>query len=330
MKALKLTYAFLFAATLQTWTDWALAAGSVYQIAVSRSDGGRAAGSAVQIAPGRLIASCHTVRDASEIVVMHPEKQFPATLERADFLHDVCLLAVRALNGRFPERVPSTSLRVGLPVIAYGYGPNFSLSMARGTITALHRYDGGYVLRISARFPRGASGGGLFDAEARLVGILTFSAPANTELNYAVPNEWVDRLLEGGSPTQNATAFWEDSSVRQPVFLRAARMEYEAAWQDLRTLAADWIATQEDDVEAWLALGRAEIGLGKEEQALTALQRAAALQPNNAKVWYRLASAYRLLGLMQQFEDAQAKLTMLDSELAVQLQNTLPNGGTKH
>jgi serine protease Do len=328
MKPAKLVCLALLGFSLQTLSAQVCARGSVYQIAVMRANGNRAVGSAVQIAAGKLIANCHTVREASLIFVMHPEKRFSATLERADFLHDLCLLRVPALNGASPSRVRSADLRVGQAVIAFGYGSGFGLSVTRGAITALHRLDHGRVLRTSARFPNGASGGGLFDEEGRLVGILTFRAGQNEALNYAVPMEWVERLLDDPSAPDAlpaTAAFWEDRSPAQPAFLRAARMEHEGAWQELRALATHWATAQADDVEAWLALGRAEAGLRRTKEAVVALQRAAALQPNNSRVWYWLAIAYHSIGAVPQFEDASNRLAELDTELGTQLRGELQN-----
>ncbi len=303
----------------------ALAAGGVYQIGVTRVDGARAAGSAVQISPGKLVASCHTVRAAIQIVVLHPNRQFNATLERADVVHDLCLLRTARFSGSEPTRVHSARLKVGEPVIAFGFAPGFSMSVARGAITALHYYDHGYVIRASTRFPQGASGGGLFDEAGQLLGVLTFRARSE-ELNYAVPMEWVDRLLEGSSAlgdTVPSVAFWEDNFPGQPAFLRAARLEYEENWSALGILAKIWVDSTPDDSEAWVALGRAQVGLRREDEAMVALQRAVALQPTSAIAWYRLALIYHTAGLEPQFADAHARLTLLDSDLARRLREGL-------
>ncbi|MSQ59730.1 MAG: tetratricopeptide repeat protein [Betaproteobacteria bacterium] len=295
----------------------------VYQIGVTRSNGSRTIGSAVQLAPGKLVANCHTVRDASQIVVLHPRRQFLAKLDRADFLHDLCLLRAPIFSGSRPERVASANLVLGQVVIAHGFGSGFGMSAARGIITGLHPYDEGLVLRISARFPGGASGGGLFDEEGRLIGILTFRA-RDEDLNYALPVEWVNRLLDD-PPAEiiNTLAFWEDGAPAQPAFLRAARMESEQRWADLFALAQDWAAAQEHEDEAWIALGRARMGLGQSDEAVVALRRALALEPRSGRAWYWLASTYHVLGLAQSLAEAAKKLAEADSQLAERLQRQI-------
>jgi serine protease Do len=299
----------------------------VYKIGVSKTSGAGSVGSAVLIAPGKLVTNCHTLRDAKHIALIYPEGQLSASLEQADSFHDLCLLGAPAFTGRPPTRVPSAELAVGQPVIAIGFGRGFDVNVSRGSITALYRYDDSFVLRTSAWFPKGASGGGLFDEEGRLLGILSFRGSASDELNYALPNEWIDRILmERGSsqaPTLSSTAFWEDDTPQQPTFLRAARMEYQGAWRELHVLATEWLISSEDDAEAWIALGRASVALGQNKGAAVALRRAVTLQPNNSRAWYWLATAYRSLGYDRQFADASGKLGELDTVLATRLRSVV-------
>jgi hypothetical protein len=198
---------------------------------------------------------------------LHFENQLEAALERADIAHDLCLLSAPSVSGRSPPRILSAQLSVGQPVVAIGYGTGFKLSVTHGNFTALYRFDDALVLRSSAWFPRGASGGGLFDEDGRLVGVLTFRASISNELNYAVPIEWVDGILAGdiraGNSEPETSPFWDDNSPQQPAFLRAAWIEYQGAWQELLVVATDWVILQEDEAEAWLALGRAHLGWQK-------------------------------------------------------------------
>jgi len=326
-----LAQALLIAALLACVSDslcaQVLPRATVYKIGVSRATGAHAVGSAVLIAPGKLITNCHTARDAEHIALIHPEGEIPASLDRADFFHDLCVLSTRAFNGRPVTRVSSAELAVGQPVVAVGYTPGFRLSVARGSITALYPYDGGSVLRTSAWFPRGASGGGLFDEEGRLLGILSFRGGAGDELNYVLPNEWIDRILveapSNPASSSSTIAFWDDDGPQQPMFLRAAAMEDQGQWRELQILATDWLLSSEDDGEAWIALGRANFALGENRAATVALRRAVALQPHNSQAWYWLAIAYSAIGYDQQFADATARLGELDTALSTRLRSAV-------
>jgi len=305
--------------------DYAIsAAATVFKIGVHLKNGHAGIGSATLVAPGKLVTSCHTTRDASSIFVLHREGELAASIVKSDMRHDLCLLSVHALRGESASRVPSTQLQVGQPVTALGYGVSFRLSVTEGRITALYSLDRARVLRTSAVFPRGASGGGLFDDQGRLVGILTFRASIDDQLNYAVPTEWVERLLANDSDedprTDSALAFWEDNAADQPRFLLAAWLEYAHAWSELEAAAIDWALREPDNAEAWLAVGRARLELDRHKDAVLWLRTAVALQDTNTRAWYWLAYAYHRIGFVSEFFQASTRLAQLDPQLAGRLQ----------
>ena len=90
-----------------------------------------------------------------------------------DTRHDVCLLNVDASPAFTPEIGRAETLKLGDTVYAVGFGVG-RLTTSVGQVEALYPYEGSVVVRTSAAFPMGASGGALFDSNKRLVGILTF------------------------------------------------------------------------------------------------------------------------------------------------------------
>ncbi len=307
--------------------EWMAAVATVYKVGVNFGDSRFAMGSAIQVAPGKLITSCHTTRGASAIFVLHRQGQLPAKAQKSDWRHDVCVLEVPELQGPSAPRVASTKLAVGQAVAAIGFDGSYRVNREDGQITALYNFDDAYVVRTSASFPKGASGGGLFDEQGRLVGILTFRASIDQQLNYAVPTEWIDRLLDPGLPQQSdaqpVLAFWEDDAADQPIFLRAAWLEYADQWNELEVLAVNWALRETNDAEAWLALGRSKLALEQQSEAVLALRQAVALDPANTRAWYWLASAYRLIGFAADFMQASAHLEQLDARLALRLRESL-------
>jgi hypothetical protein len=306
--------------------DALLSAATVFKLGVKLNNGHGAIGSATLVGPGKLVTSCHTTRNAVEIRVLHREGELVASPAQSDLRHDLCVLSVPALRVQGAERVASKQLAVGQGVAAFGYGNSYRLSITEGRITALYQLDDAYVVRTTAAFPRGASGGGLFDEQGRLVGILTFRASIDDQLNYAVPIEWVERLLEDNSIQGELSSlpFWEDDAPDKPIFLQAAWLEYARSWKELETVAIDWALREIDNAEAWLALGRAQVELDQGKEAVLALRRAVALEPNNTRAWYWLAFAYRSIGFDNEFVDASAHLERLDPQLAARLEASVP------
>lgn len=84
---------------------------------------------------------------------------------------------------------------MGEKVYAIGAPEGLELTISGGLISGLRDFDKDRVIQTSAAISPGSSGGGLFDAEARLVGITTFYLKEGQTLNFALP---ADLILELG------------------------------------------------------------------------------------------------------------------------------------
>ena len=217
---------------------------SVLKVEVIRAQGGYSLGSGVVVGADSVVTNCHVTRDARVIAVLQGGLRLPAQSQRTDPYHDLCVLEVRGIEGtRAVELAPDGALAVGTPVIAVGHTAG-ALQSSVGKVLALHRLDGGRVIQSSNYFNSGASGGGLFDADSRLVGILSFRLRGAAGHYFAMPAEWLTRQLQqtDGDETimpraRTERAFWEQPPEAQPFFLRAAALENDGDWRALQPLA---------------------------------------------------------------------------------------------
>jgi len=258
---------------------------AVYKIRVKR-DGHVADGSAVLVAPGRLLTACHVIRSAQSIRVGLEETQWQAYPTMAAIKHDLCTLDVPELASATPAAIGETErLELGDPVIAVGYPRGGRRDTRFGQLKGLHAFDGANVLQVSAQFDSGTSGGGLFDASGRLIGIIGFKAMAGGNFNFALPLIWAGDAVPGqaaitADQPQGQQAFWERPNAERPLFLRAASLEANGEWEGLRSVAEEWVATDELNPASWLCLSRA-LGKLKYEQAATlAFAHAESLMPS--------------------------------------------------
>ena len=262
----------------------------VLKVTVLRKDGGREFGSAVPLVGDRMVTNCHVLRDASEIRVETPSNTWRATSDERDVYRDLCFLNVPGYGASPTPMIEVGATHVGLSVSAVGYsGGEFNLS--RGKVVGMYtcECDGGKVIRTSAAFDRGASGGGLFDQEGRLVGILTFKAQSGGKYHFALPVGWLRHLSSRNlqSITANET-FWEKPGKESAHFLAACDLGAKKSWGELSRLAEDWVKQEPDNPEAWMVKGRASLGLHHKDQAITAFQRVLMLESTHAEAKWEL------------------------------------------
>ncbi len=232
-------------------------------------------GSGIVIPGGRVATNCHVTHAASRVSVVVDGARSDVLEQVGDPAADVCVLRVSRLNIPAAQLASSRSLQVGDQVTAVGFGGGFAKTVSPGKITALFPYRGGYVIRATAAFRPGASGGGLFDRDGRLVGLITFFRRGADGLAFfAVPVEWIDQLAL--SPIDKQTVgkpFWMLAPAEQPRFLRVATFEADGKWSDMASAAREWTLEEPGASQAWEALGRALINQGERAEGAAAMER---------------------------------------------------------
>lgn len=153
-------------------------------------------GSAVVIAPETLITNCHVLRKASRISVTSENVSIGATLEMWDTVRDICQVKAKNLRAPAVSIGSSSTLKVGQSVFSIGNPLGLELTLGAGLISSLRKNEKSQLVAIQTSSPvsPGSSGGGLFDDQARLVGITTFQKTEGQNLNFAIPVEWIKEL----------------------------------------------------------------------------------------------------------------------------------------
>ena len=198
-------------------------------------------GSGVILTADGYIATCaHVVEDATKItVILNDDTEYAAELIGKDSRNDLAIIKIDAQNLTPAEIGDSDMLTVGEDVIAIG-NPLGELrgTATSGIISALRRpvtveKVNMELIQTDAAISPGNSGGGLFNASGKLIGIVNAKASdENAEgLGFAIPindvlGEINDLLNYGyitgkaylGVYTQNVTlrsdyGFWQYSTV---------------------------------------------------------------------------------------------------------------------
>lgn len=153
-------------------------------------------GSAVVIGPEQLVTNCHVIDKAGTLFVVHEGRRWRATLQYRDPVRDICQLRAQGLAAPAAPVASAATLRPGAKVFAIGNPRGLELTFSDGLVSGLRHDREGQLqyIQISVPISPGSSGGGLFDAQGRLVGITTAGLRDSQNINFALPSDWIAEL----------------------------------------------------------------------------------------------------------------------------------------
>ena len=151
-------------------------------------------GSGVVTGVGTVITSCHLATASGSLTVKVGAEQHSASVEIADEEYDLCRLSVTGLTAPAVSIGTAESLKTGQKVYAIGAPQGLDLTISDGIVSGMRQLPQGRVIQTTAPISPGSSGGPLFDAYGRLVGIMTFQLRTGQNLNFAVPSDWIANM----------------------------------------------------------------------------------------------------------------------------------------
>ena len=90
--------------------------------------------------------------------------------------------------------ISTNEVRVGQRAYAIGAPQGLELTLSEGLISSLRATTNGSIIQTTASISPGSSGGGLFDANGQLIGIVTFQSKTGQNLNFALPAHWISEM----------------------------------------------------------------------------------------------------------------------------------------
>ena len=153
-------------------------------------------GSGVVLAPDGIVTTCHALPPSATIVAKIGNEQIPANLVIYDEDLNLCRLSVGRLAVT-PLAAGPDEPKAGDAVYAVAQHKPGEISVVDGTIRNVRSTPAGRLLELSMPVPPSASGGALFDAYGRLVGVLTSKSSG---MNAAVPVIAVAQMRTRGQP----------------------------------------------------------------------------------------------------------------------------------
>jgi len=296
---------------------------SLAKVEAVTESGSYSLGTAVSVAPGKFVTSCHVTARSAQVVLIYEGLRWPVVSQSSDTEHDACLLDVPSLEHVAPVKLGrSLTTKPGQDVVAMGYTFGAGLLAQSGTISALHWLDGAYVIQSSTPFNSGASGGGLFDEDGTLIGILTFRLPGADGFYFSIPVDWIlDRIDKADTytkiaPLDGPRPFWARPKESLPYFMKATSLEAIGDWEGLVKLTEEWTVSDQSNAEPWIVRGQAYMHLDRIDAAIKAFRMATQREPHLPLAWQSLGEASARRGNHEELLDALNHLRPLDAELA--------------
>jgi serine protease Do len=150
-------------------------------------------GLAVALEPNAVITTCHGIQAGSQLVASFGTETRSAQLIINDELLDLCRLGIA------PPAVPTLAVateepKVDDPIYVLGANASGELALTEGKVQALMPDARGKMLQVSMPIAANGSGGAVFDAYGRLVGIATTSHGHGASVSLAIPATWIARM----------------------------------------------------------------------------------------------------------------------------------------
>jgi len=146
-------------------------------------------GSAVAISEHELLTNCHVVKDLAKVILVRDKAEQAADVVSVDEKADRCILKAAARLDKWVTVRPYDDNKVGEGAITVGTPQGLELTVAEGIVSSKRTHEGSRLVQTTAAISQGSSGGGLFDAQGRLLGITTFYLKVGQNLNFALAAE---------------------------------------------------------------------------------------------------------------------------------------------
>ncbi|MEK6815659.1 MAG: tetratricopeptide repeat protein [Nitrospirota bacterium] len=203
---------------------------------------------AVVLDQGTAVTQCDLLEGGAGLRLRSGDAVFPAKVEHRDSGRNLCLLGAPGADLAGPQEVRDGDPDVGAQVYAVSNALGLGISIAEGVVSGIRKSRGESYIQHTAAIAPGSEGGGLFDEDGRLVGLVNYRQRDGQNVNFALPARWTKDIK------QRAASIDAEGDWRTKVRALAR----ESKWEDLARRAAGWTQALPESTEAWLWLGLAQ------------------------------------------------------------------------
>jgi len=236
---------------------------SMVQVFVTFKGGVTGSGSGIVIKKNHVATNCHIFADSDGVNVVKFFQTYTPIAVYADWEKDLCILKFDNLPLPPVNLRASKDLTYEEKVFSLTFPNDNPMPLpSYGKIKALYPFQKSNIIRSSAGFTVGSSGGALFDLDYNLVGITTFKSPGRREnYYYCLPADWIKELIKTKERTDlksNAAPFWSLPENQKPFFMRVVLPMQNEDWPLMLKIAKLWTQADGENADAWYYLGFAQ------------------------------------------------------------------------
>jgi serine protease Do len=296
---------------------------SMVKIGTTTKSGGHGFGTGVAVSKDHVVTNCHVIGNANGISITKWGTEYPAESLQADWKHDLCILKVQYADLKPIAMADSSKLNYEQQVISISMPADSPAPfVALSTVKALYNLDNEQVIRTQAAFAIGASGSPVFDYNGKLIAISTFKSPGKNAYYYNMPINMVKALLLTESVPLNsvhAEPFWDAAENDRPFFMQIVLPYQNNRWQDVQTVANNWVKKEPASAEAWYYLGKAAQNLADVSSAKTHFKKALSLQANHPASLQAIVQIAQAEGKQDEVDAIRVTLKDINPQLLEEL-----------
>lgn len=302
---------------------------SVVMITTQLPNGQNGRGSGVVVSKEYVATNCHVLANANGANVAKFRDGYQPKAIKANWKRDLCLLKFDDLPFKPVQMRDSTTLQYEEEVFSIGFPSGQNVPQpSYGNIKAMYAYEDGdsSIIRSTAAFAMGSSGGALFDEKFNLIGITTFKSPGAKGYFYHLPVEWIKELMnapETQSLATNEIPFWALPEAERPPFMQVVIPYQNKEWETLKTIAQAWTVKEPQSPDAWYYLGVAEEGVGLLAEAKMHLSKSIAINARELDAMVALSRVAYVQKDIDALEALQAPVRALDTADADEISNKI-------
>lgn len=291
---------------------------SLVQVAVELPNGITGTGSGVVVSDEYVATNCHVLANAKGASITKYHDSYQPTGLKADWKHDLCLLKFDHLPFKVAPMRDSRTLKYEEEIFSLGYPIGNNVPQpSYGSIKGSYPLDDSVVIRTSAAFAMGSSGGALFDQSFNLIGITSFKSPGSHGFFYNLPVEWIKALFDSPDVISLNTLevpFWALPLEQRPYFMQVVIPYQNEDWAALKKIAQAWTLQEPKSSDAWYFLGLAEEGANQTVSAKEDLNKAQTLNNRHLDAMLALSNIAYTQKDLNALETLKIKIDPLDQE----------------